>query len=176
MYINLPPQLSFQDYPEVDKWAILVYFQGCNRNCNGCQNTNLKSEKIGQYFTPKDLHLLLQKYTKKWHTNCVVFTGGDPLMSRQLPTLLEFLIIYGNLYQICIYTGADQLEIVNKLSEASKGNSFKYIKGGKFIKHLKTKNKIGKTDTRFQLASTNQFFLDTHFTKLTTNGVLYYED
>jgi organic radical activating enzyme len=171
MYINLPFKLSFQDYPEPDKWAILVYFQGCNRNCIGCQNTDLKDQTGGLYMTPMDLDKHLQQYVNKCHTNCVVLTGGDPLMERQLPTLHEFLTVYGHKYNICVYTGAEQLEIINKMSPIT---GVKYYKGGAFMEQLKSKTPIGKFSTHFQLATTNQFILDSTYRKLTTNGVLYY--
>jgi len=173
MYINLPFKLSFQDYPEVASWAILVYFQGCNRNCKGCQNTDLKDQTNGLYVTPLDLDKLLQEHVHKWHTNCVVLTGGDPLMERQLSSLHEFLLVYGHKYNICIYTGADQLEIINKMSPIKGVN---YYKGGSYIEQLKSKAPIGKFNTHFQLATTNQFILDSTFRKLTTNGVLTYAE
>lgn len=172
MFINLPLSFSFQDFPERDEWAILVYFQGCNRNCEGCHNTPLRSEEEGINITPNKLHNLLQSNIYKFKTKNIVLTGGDPLMSRQLEDLRTFLQDYGSQYNICIYTGATKEEIIRKLGDI---NTVKYYKGGSYIKQYKTAERIGKCSTHFRLATTNQFILDSTFTELTNQGVLVYE-
>jgi organic radical activating enzyme len=172
MFINFPLSLSFQDYIERDEWAILVYFQGCNRNCEGCHNTPLKSEMEGIDISPNKLHNLLQSNISKFRTKNVVLTGGDPLMPRQLGDLRIFLQEYGNEYNICVYTGASKQEIIQKLGDI---NTVKYYKGGSYIKQYKTTEPIGKNKHCFRLATTNQFILDHTFTELTNQGVLIYE-
>lgn len=167
MFLSKSPfELSFQDYPEPDKWAVLVYFQGCNRACPDCHNSELRNEDCGYYTHPYELHKKLTKYCRKWHTDCVVFTGGDPLMERQLITLNYFLHYYGDYYNICVYTGAKLDEIQKKLTELGQ---IEYIKGGPFKRALKAKE-IGKNDDYLQLASTNQFIANNSLEKLSYKG------
>lgn len=170
MYLSLPIILSFQDYPEPDKHAALVYFKGCDRLCPGCHNTDLRAQKGGDYHTPAQLDQVLQERCKRWHTSSVVFTGGDPLMCRQLPSLKQFLTTYGHKYNICIYTGASKKEIVDKMGDTPNVN---YYKGGMFDEALKVEP-IGKTDPSMQLASTNQFILNSKFETLTTKGKILF--
>jgi len=174
MYITLPLSFSFQDFPEQDEWAVLVYFQGCDRNCYNCHNPeSQKQELTDVYVTAEELHELLQTRTHKCRTNNVVLTGGDPLMERQLPELRRFLKKYGfEPYNICVYTGASKKEIISKIGDIK---SVCYIKGGHYEFKNKTKSTIGKTKNGFQLASENQFILDTDHELLTVNGYLSYE-
>jgi anaerobic ribonucleoside-triphosphate reductase activating protein len=173
MFISAwPLSLTFQDYPKRDEWAILVYFQGCNRNCEGCHNTPLRSEIEGINISPDKLHKLLQSELSRFKTKNIVLTGGDPLMNRQLKDVRTFLQEYGNEYNICIYTGASKEEIFKKLGDI---DTVKYYKGGSFVQEYKTTEHIGKTSTKFTLATTNQFILDGTFTELTHKGVLCYE-
>jgi organic radical activating enzyme len=171
MFIRLPLSLSFQDYPERDEWAIVIYCQGCNRSCNGCHNSELQSE-IGDIEISSDiLNDLLQENLPKFMTNNIVFSGGDPLMSRQIDSLRDFLIKYGHQYNICIYTGANKKEIKEKMNGIT---TIKYFKGGQFLEERKTVEKIGKDNFRFQLATENQFFLDRNFNEISSKGVLCY--
>lgn len=174
MYVKLPFELSFQDYPEPDAWAIVVYFQGCDRHCDGCHNYDLQKISEGTYFSSTELEYLIQKYSILWRTKNIVFTGGDPLLYLQLPSLSTFLNYFGSKYNICIYTGADRDEILNKMGNGKlkSRNYVKYYKGGRYIKQLRIEGKHGKTDNHFQLITRNQFFLDSNFNVISNNGML----
>lgn len=175
MQIALPFQLSFQDYPEPDAWAVVVYFQGCLRNCRGCQNPELQKINIGTKISVKELDNLLEDNCARWHTRNVVFSGGDPLFFQNLPGVVKFLQTYGEKYNICIYTGAEIEEITRKFAGIDPKPHFKYIKGGAYIDIITYEGTHGKTDEYFQLATTNQFFLDSELKKISQEGRLNFD-
>lgn len=161
--------ISFIDYPSAEEHAVIVYFSGCSHNCTNCHNQQLQFHGIGKEYTIDELlnHLIYECNRNK--TNNVVFSGGDPLFSKNIEFVKEFLFKYYRRFNICIYTGYD-IEYVKK--HDIKG--FKYIKCGVFKNSLKQES--GNFEDRFQLASTNQNFYDENYNQISEKGILYYID
>lgn len=156
---------SFLDYPDNNSLSIILYIPGCNRNCLGCHNSNLRDF---QGFENLDLliELLIQK-CKKAKTNKICLQGGDPLLLENLFITQFILAKLSRNYDICIYTGAE-IDEVKKLN--LKG--FKFVKCGIF-----DKNKfIGslKTDQYLQFATSNQKLYDSNLNLISENGIYYF--
>lgn len=156
---------SFLDYPDNSSLAIVFYMSGCDRNCNGCQNEDLK-----EYLGYEDIDLLvefLESKCIKEHTNKICLQGGDPLYKDNLFFTKYILSKLSKRYDICIYTGANITE-VKKLN--LKG--FKYIKCGIFDKTKYVGSK--KTDEYIQFATRNQKLYDSNLNLLSKDGVFYF--
>lgn len=164
MKIELPIQITWQDYPTQDH-AILVYSIGCEHGCKNCHNIKLKTGINTIDLSAKELYDSLLIMSKHERTNKIVFSGGDPLF-KNLECIKEFLKI-NEYFDVCIYTGYD-IEYV----KTNTVNGFKYIKCGKYDEKLKQIS--GKSDEYIKLASSNQNFYDENFNKLSENGVLYF--
>lgn len=165
MKIEIPIQITWQDYPTPDDHAILVYSIGCEHGCKNCHNIKLKNGNNINDISTKELYDSLLELSNVERTNKIVFSGGDPLY-KNLEFIKEFLKI-NEYFEVCIYTGYD-IEYVKKNGV----NGFSYIKCGKYEEKLKQNS--GKTDECIKLASSNQNFYDSNFNKLSENGVLYF--
>lgn len=159
--------LTFQDYPEKNATASIVYIPGCNRNCLGCHNLELQSPTYGEEISIEDLCTLTLRWSRKNRTKNLVISGGDPLQS--LPDLREYVKTIGYYLDVCIYTGA-------KLPEILKADliGFKYIIGGRYDRTQKNE-RSGKSETKFVLATRNQFILNSEYQEISIQGVLKYE-
>ena len=95
--------------------------------------------------------------------------GGDPLFSKNIDFTRELLELTKNEFDICLYTG-ESVEFVKKYNI----RNFKYLKCGWYNENLKQESL--KTNTYFQLASTNQCLYDSNYNILSKNGRYYYEN
>lgn len=158
--------LTFTDYPSLEDWAVIVYLSGCINNCPNCQNKALQDPNVGDSIASVDeLYNRIKKSCKSNETNCVVFSGGDPLFSSNRIILKEFLDKYSDEFNICIYTGYP-IEFVKEFN--LKG--FKFIKCGKYDENLKQPSY--KYDSEMQLASSNQNFYNDKYERISENGKL----
>jgi organic radical activating enzyme len=167
MQINVinPFILTFLDYPDDESHAILVYMMGCDHNCNGCQNIQFKNFEYSKNTIKLNMNSFLKKlniFEKKYQTNKIVLSGGDPLSKYNINFTKSFLNV--NLkYEICIYTGYD-IEYVNK----NNIDNFNYIICNPY--DLNKKIKSEKTNEYFQLASTNQQIYNDKKQVISING------
>ena len=97
VYINsIKFNRSLVDGPGV---RTVVFFQGCDLHCKGCQNPSTWEMKNGTEMTTDELVTILKKevVNKK-----VTFSGGEPLM--QVDALID---VVKNLksFDIAVYTG-----------------------------------------------------------------------
>jgi len=85
MQIHGLQKMTLLDYP--GKVACTVFFDGCNFRCPFCHN----SELLGVGFPPlmNDGELLAFLEKRKGILDGVCITGGEPLMQKELPQLLE---------------------------------------------------------------------------------------
>lgn len=155
------------EYPDNYSIATILYFNGCDKYCKGCQNLELQryDDDI------PDVNILIKDikdYCKRSKTNKIVLCGGDPLYYKNIPITEEILRELGNFYDICIYTGKS-IEEVKKLNLSN----FKFIKCGIFdINKFIGSN---KTDNFIQFASSNQELYDNNLNLLSKDGVYYYD-
>lgn len=158
---------TWLDYPDDESSAILVYFYGCYNDCYGCHNTQFKFTNNIPYINVKQFYELLIKESYRYKTTHIVFSGGDCLSKNNIDFTKEFLNLYSNLFDICIYTGLTIEEV-----KQNKVEGFKYIKVGKYDKDLKQESI--KTDEYFQLASSNQEIYDNTFRLLSDKGKMQF--
>lgn len=168
--ILYPFGATFLDYPDNISRAVIVYFMGCEHNCDGCHNPEfqisdyIKSKKvsINQFYND------LFEQCKRENTNKVVFSGGDSLSPLNRDFTRLFLNKYGNVFDICIYTGYN-IGLVKMMN--IKG--FKFIKTGKYEKDKM--QEPCQSDNFMQLASTNQEIYNENYALLTRNGVMNFK-
>ena len=157
-------QSTFLEYPDNSSIATIFYFSGCDRNCEGCQNTSLKE------YTPLDEKEVLSdivNYSKRLKTNKVVLCGGDPLYKKNLDLTRKILYNLGKDFDICIYTGA-LIDEVKKLNLSG----FKFIKCGVFDKTKFIGSK--KTDDYIQFATSNQELYNEFLELISHDGIYYF--
>ena len=97
VYINsIKFNRSLVDGPGV---RTVVFFQGCDLRCKGCQNKSTWDMKNGTEVEVAELATLLKKEVcnKK-----ITFSGGEPLM--QIEALLELIKLLDG-FDVAVYTG-----------------------------------------------------------------------
>ena len=103
---------TWLEYPDNSSISAILYFRGCNRACEGCQNKDLQEYEP----LPDNITDIIFDYCKRLKTNKLVLCGGDPLYSKNLPVTKKILNTFCNTLDICIYTGAS-IEEVKKLTK-----------------------------------------------------------
>ena len=139
VYINsIKFNRSLVDGPGV---RTVVFFQGCDLRCKGCQNKSTWDMKSGTEVEVAELATLLQKEVcnKK-----ITFSGGEPLM--QAEALLELVKLLDG-FDIAVYTGHELSDVPQELLER-----INHIKTGSFKEELKTTVKpfVGSTNQEFR--------------------------
>ena len=139
VYINsIKFNRSLVDGPGV---RTVVFFQGCDLRCKGCQNPSTWEMKNGTKMTTDELVATLKKevINKK-----VTFSGGEPLM--QIDALID-IVKKLNDFDIAVYTGHEFEEVPKELLD-----NITYIKTGSFMEELKSTVKpyVGSTNQEFR--------------------------
>ncbi len=139
VYINsIKFNRSLVDGPGV---RTVVFFQGCDLRCKGCQNPSTWDMKNGTEMTTDELVAVLKKevVNKK-----VTFSGGEPLM--QMEALIDIVKKLSD-FDIAVYTGHEFDEVPQELLD-----SITYIKTGSFKEELKSTVKpyVGSTNQKFR--------------------------
>lgn len=139
VYINsIKFNRSLVDGPGV---RTVVFFQGCDLHCKGCQNPSTWEMKNGTEMTTDELVMILQKevINKK-----VTFSGGEPLM--QVEALIDIVKKLSD-FDIAVYTGHEFNEVPQALLD-----NITYIKTGSFKEELKSTVKpyVGSTNQEFR--------------------------
>lgn len=139
VYINsIKFNRSLVDGPGV---RTVVFFQGCNLRCKGCQNPSTWEMKNGTEMTTDELVTILEKevVNKK-----VTFSGGEPLM--QVDALIDIVKKLEG-FDIVVYTGHEFEEVPKELLD-----NITYIKTGSFKEELKSTVKpyVGSTNQEFR--------------------------
>ena len=139
VYINsIKFNRSLVDGPGV---RTVVFFQGCDLRCKGCQNPSTWEMKNGTEMTTDELVTILEKevVNKK-----VTFSGGEPLM--QVDALIDIVKKLEE-FDIAVYTGHEFEEVPKELLD-----NITYIKTGSFKEELKSTVKpyVGSTNQEFR--------------------------
>lgn len=105
----------------------LVFFQGCDIHCPGCQNPTSWDILKGTKCSVKELADVIKEgtFNKK-----ITITGGEPLMQKA--ALLELLKELKG-YDVIVYTGHQKEDVPDEVWKLTS-----YVKCGPFIKNLKT--------------------------------------
>lgn len=139
VYINsIKFNRSLVDGPGV---RTVVFFQGCDLRCKGCQNPSTWEMKKGTEMTTDELVSILKKevINKK-----VTFSGGEPLM--QVKALIDIVKKLSD-FDIAVYTGHEFDEVPQELLD-----NITYIKTGSFKEELKSTVSpfVGSTNQEFR--------------------------
>jgi len=121
-------------------YRTVLFLQGCNLRCKGCQNKSTWDIEKGDLVDSHDLALAIREQcvNKK-----LTISGGEPLLQAdELIDLLEEL----KDFDLCLYTG-------HQIQDVPEGilKYLKYIKVGPFIEELKTTTKpyVGSKNQEF---------------------------
>lgn len=121
-------------------YRTVLFLQGCNLRCPGCQNPSTWDINKGTLIDVKELASILRE---KCFNKKLTISGGEPLL--QTESLLELLEKLKD-FDLCLYTGHELGEVPQKILKY-----LKYIKVGSFKKELKTTLKpfVGSTNQEF---------------------------
>ena len=139
VYINsIKFNRSLVDGPGV---RTVVFFQGCDLHCKGCQNPSTWEMENGTEMTTDELVMILKNevINKK-----VTFSGGEPLM--QVDALIDVVKKLKD-FDVAVYTGHEFEEVPKELLD-----NITYIKTGSFMEELKSTVKpyVGSTNQEFR--------------------------
>lgn len=156
---------TFLDYPDNSSLAVIVFCSGCDFDCKGCQNKELRNPDQGEDLTYQEIISIIEEQAKRSRTNKIILSGGDPLACNNIRTTENIL---NNMkgYNFCVYTGYD-IDYVKR----NDIKNFKFIKCGNYIEDKKITSY--KDDVGIQFASTNQKLYDENYNLLSENG--YYK-
>lgn len=127
-------------------YRTVLFLQGCDLQCIGCQNKSTWDLTKG---TKKDVKVLAQELREKCFNKELTISGGEPLMQTgALRELLEEL----KDFDLCLYTGHELNEVPQSIL-----TYLKYIKVGRFVQELRTTTKpfVGSSNQRFMEVSHN---------------------
>ena len=126
----------------------VVFFQGCDIHCKGCQNPSSWNIEDGISYNVEELaDLLKQKVINKKLT----LSGGEPLLQKS--AVIELIDKLPD-FDIVLYTGHDLDEVPKEILQ-----KISYIKTGAFVEEL-------KTSTTPYVGSTNQTFMKVNHAKM----------
>ena len=123
-------------------YRTVLFLQGCDLHCKGCQNQSTWNMTDGKKIEVKDLAKTLRE---KCFNKELTITGGEPLMQKD--ALLDLLKELKD-FDLCLYTGHELNEVPQDIL-----SYLKYIKVGPFVQEL-------KTTTKPFVGSKNQEFLE----------------
>lgn len=121
-------------------YRTVLFLQGCNLRCRGCQNPSTWDINKGTLIDVKELADTLRA---KCINKKLTISGGEPLL--QTESLLKLLEELKD-FDLCLYTGHEFDEVPQEILKY-----LKYIKVGSFKKKLKTTTKpfVGSTNQEF---------------------------
>lgn len=128
-------------------YRTVLFLQGCNLRCKGCQNKSTWDIEKGVLIDVKELAKILRE---KCFNKKLTITGGEPLLqAKPLRDLLEEL----KDFDLCLYTGHELKDVPEDIL-----SYLKYIKYGPFIEELKTTMKpfVGSSNQEFMEVSKNE--------------------
>lgn len=146
VYINsIRFNRSLVDGPGV---RTVVFFQGCDIHCKGCQNPSSWNIEDG---IPYDVEELVDLLKQKVINKKLTLSGGEPLLQQN--AVIELIDKLPD-FDIVLYTGHDLNEVPSEILQ-----KINYIKTGAFVEEL-------KTSTAPYVGSTNQNFMKVNHAKM----------
>ncbi len=89
---------------------IVIWFQGCDKRCQGCYNPDLWPKVANLYYTPQELFDYIRILCSKNKIEGITLSGGEPLL--QIEGLKSFLtLIRTTSLSVLCFTGYDLQEI-----------------------------------------------------------------
>lgn len=163
--VSFPFTDTWLDYPDNESNAILIYMTGCEHNCAGCHNKKFQCSQYDESTARMSADCILEylrRMSKKYKTDKVVLSGGDPLYCANIDVTRQLLS--SDEFEFCVYTGytADCVRSLNV-------SGFKFIKCNKYNRDQA--QTPSKTDSRMVFASTNQELYDEKYCLLSKSGI-----
>lgn len=128
-------------------YRVVLFLQGCDIRCKGCQNETTWDINKGISFDTKDLAKLLRE---KCLNKKLTISGGEPLLqTTAVIDLCKELVDFN----LCLYTGHQLNDVPQELL-----GYLKYIKVGPFIEEQKTSLKpfVGSKNQEFIEVNKNE--------------------
>lgn len=121
-------------------YRTVLFLQGCNLRCPGCQNPSTWDINKGTLIDVKELADILRV---KCINKKLTISGGEPLLQQE--ALMDLLIELKD-FDLCLYTGHEYNEVSKDILKY-----LKYIKVGSFKQELKTTMKpfVGSENQEF---------------------------
>lgn len=121
-------------------YRTVLFLQGCNLRCPGCQNPSTWDIDKGTNIDVKELASILRE---KCFNKKLTISGGEPLLQKD--ALIELLQELKD-FDLCLYTGHELSEVPEEVLKY-----LKYIKIGRFVRELKTSMKpfVGSINQEF---------------------------
>lgn len=128
-------------------YRTVLFLQGCNLHCKGCQNKSTWDINKGTEIDSKDLANVLRERCKN---KKLTISGGEPLL--QADALMDLLEEIKD-FDLCLYTGHSLEEVPTKIL-----SYLKYIKIGPYIEELRTTLKpfVGSSNQEFKEVNRNE--------------------
>lgn len=117
---------------------VSLYVSGCSHGCPGCFNESAWDYRSGSFFDQEQIDIIKQELSKSY-TEGLTLLGGDPLMPKNISTVIELCKIVKSDFpdkNIWCWTGYTLDEIQSNHA----GEILKYIDvliDGKFVEELK---------------------------------------
>lgn len=164
---------TFQDFPDNShEGAITIYLSGCDNNCAGCHNEELKNGILGDPYTVDNLILKIKELSTRYNgCDRIVLMGGDPFAEINRDFIISFLRM--SKFRTTIYTGNTLEELLLTDTVRQIIGKFEYLKVGRYIKDLHIFPE--KTPKYFQLSSANQEIYNKDLELITNNGRLFFD-
>ncbi len=127
----------------------VLFMQGCNINCEGCQNKSTWDINAGKGI---DVDALVDELNNKVFNKKITISGGEPLMQKE--ALLELINKLNELnFDIALYTGHIRENVPEEIIK-----KVKYLKTGSFVESLKTTVKpfVGSSNQIFEEVNKNE--------------------
>lgn len=169
--VSLPLSLTWTDFPDKENTALIIYFTGCEHNCPGCQNPELKNYNFGTKFTATELFEMVEKEARHKGIDKIVLSGGDPYFQDCTELRLFLHLLYTNGYDICMYTGCENLEDIRYKFWPYVA----YYKCGKYDERIKEKV-WGKTNNKMVFATKNQKLYNRELKQISVDNVYYFNN
>ena len=119
----------------------LIFLQGCNLHCKGCQNKATWDINKGKSMPVKELAHLIKggSFNKK-----ITITGGEPLLQKE--SVIELIKMLPG-FDIALYTGHEKSDVPEEIL-----SKIKYLKTGPFMEELKTSiiPYVGSSNQKFE--------------------------
>ncbi|MBQ3590185.1 MAG: 4Fe-4S cluster-binding domain-containing protein, partial [Clostridia bacterium] len=94
---------------------MVIYLQGCKKNCKGCQAPTLRELKPYKNDISKQLEAIINE-AEKQDCKGITISGGEPFLQPQAIAYIQDLIKDKNM-NLLVYTGYVKNELVDKYGE-----------------------------------------------------------
>lgn len=134
------PNKSLCDGPGIRS---LLFCQGCDIRCPGCQNPSSWDPKGGKQ---RDVKELAEEIFSSSDNGKITITGGEPLLQKEAVTELVRILDEKGM-DIALYTGHDKKDVPEEILF-----HLTYLKAGPFVQSLRTATMpfVGSTNQTFE--------------------------